>query len=154
MRPIDQLAGDRKAVMWRADDFAKTFDRLPVSVDLHRYAGRVYTISCMPKRSAIDRRYYAEGNRYLGEGRMLTNVKLGRGDNPVAAAIDAYRQMEPADPIWDAFALELECELLRRSIVHVREIERQIDRAVDGLTDLIRSYIVPLTQQPGEDDDL
>ena len=135
-RPIAQTVGDTKAVMWKADPFAQSFERLDLSRSLHRYAGSRYQLSCLPKRSAISGGYYAEIGRYLGQGNMEINVKLGTGDNPVVAAIDGYRQVV-SDPMWAMFRLELEAELLRRAVAHRAEIERKIDKALDWLTDIV-----------------
>lgn len=142
-RPIDQFGGDKRAVTWKADAFAASFDRTTASQALHRYAGKRYQISANPKRSAIDKRYFAEVSRYLGNGYMQPNISLGTGSDPVAAAIQGYRFAEPADPMWQVFALEHEAELLRRALADRREFDKKLDRALDDLTAILRSVIVP-----------
>jgi len=133
-RPIAQTAGDTKAVMWKADHFGQSFERLDVSRAVHRYAGAAHQLSCLPKRSAIDGNYFAEIGRYRGQGVMDINIKLGTGSDPVAAAINGYRQVVPADPMWAVFTLELEAEMLRRAVVGAAAIEAKIERALADLT--------------------
>lgn len=134
-RPIDQSGGDKRAVTWKRDDFGESFNSLPTSRDLHRYAGRVHGLSCLPKLSAIDRRYYAEINRWTA-GAMEFNVAMGVGDNPLAAAIDGYRRTV-ADPVWFAYALESEWDMFMR--VHRRQAsaEARLVRLLAELQDLI-----------------
>jgi len=125
--------------MWKADEFAKSFDVTTVSRALHRYAGRVWSLSCMPQRSYLTGGYTAEISEHTGNGQFLANIALGNGKDPVAAALDGYRQARPTDPIWAAFDLELQVELLRRSIVSARATEKALERIVDMLTDAIRA---------------
>lgn len=142
-RPIDQFGGDKRAVTWKADEFGQSFDRLPVSIALHRYAGRAHQLSCLPKRSAIDKRYFAEINRYAGNGYMTPNVALGTGTDPIAAALQGYRYAVPDDRMWAVFALEYEVALLARPLADARQAERKLDRLLDDLTVILRSVIVP-----------
>lgn len=162
-RPIDQFGGDKRAVTWKADEFAKSFDALTVSKALHRYAGRRYNLSANPKRSAIDKRYYAEVSRYLGNGYMQPNVALGTGNDPVAAALQGYRFAEPDDIMWRVFELEYEAAVLGRAVAAARGLERKLDRTLDDLTAILRSAIVlpasaattaHLAAMNTEDDDL
>lgn len=162
-RPIDQFGGDKRAVTWKADVLAQAFDRLTVSQALHRYAGRRYNLSSNPKRSAIDKRYFAEVSRYLGNGYMQPNVALGTGDDPVAAALQGYRFAEPDDIMWRVFELEYEIALLSRAVAAANDLERKLDRLLDGLTVILRSAIVlppsaattaHLAAMNDEDDDL
>ena len=125
------------AVMWKADSFGRSFDATEVSRALHRYAGRVHGLGCLPKLSSIDKRYFAEINRYLGKGESDLNIKLGTGPDPVTAAIDGYRQAAPEDPIWGVFQLELEAEMIRRWIIRWRKREASLEAALDALTDLL-----------------
>lgn len=142
-RPIDQFGGDKRAVTWKADEFAKTFDRTVLSQAMHRYAGRVHCLSSNPKRSAIDHRYYSETSKYLGNGYVQPNISLGTGPDPIGAALAGYRFAEPDDIMWKVFALEYEAELLRRAYDKRQQIERKVEKALDDLTAILRSVIVP-----------
>jgi hypothetical protein len=124
--------------MWQADTFAKTFDTTDVSRAMHRYAGRQWNLSCMPQRSSLTRGYTAEINLYEGDGQMRANIALGNGPDPVAAALDGYRKIQPADFMWLVFDLELQAELLRRAVVQQRAFERDLERVIDLLTDVLR----------------
>jgi hypothetical protein len=141
-RPIDQFGGDKRAVTWKADAFAASFEA-GVSRALHRYAGQRYSLSTFPKRSAIDKRYFAEISRYAGNGYMHNNIALGTGSDPVAAALQGYRFAQPNDPMWQVFELEHEVDLLRRALVRRREFERKLERVIDNLTATLRSFNVP-----------
>lgn len=127
-----------RPLLWREDEFAKSFDRLDCSRAAHAYAGRCGW-ACSVKRSSIDGRYFAEVNRVVtdGAGRYLHtvyNVKMGTGDTPLHAALDGYRQVAPEhSSYWAVVGLELEAEMLRRAVVRARAWESRLDAAVDAL---------------------
>lgn len=165
MRPINQTAGDKKTLTWREDTFAKQFDRYPVTTALHRYAGRVYSIGCLPKLSAIDKRYFAEVNHAIchddgSYSHTVPNIALGTGDTPLHAALDGYMKARPNDIMWRVFLLEIEAISLQRAHVKAIEIEKRVDKALNTLTDVLDLYRAmlaaprPIPAKPDEDDDL
>lgn len=125
--------------MWKPDDYAKWFDKTVVSVALHRYAGKTWNLSCMPRRSHLTGGYTAEINQWTSGG-MVNNVALGNGPNPVAAALDGYRRCESEDIMWLVFDLELQTTLLRRTLAERRATERHLEKVIDLLTDVMRSF--------------
>lgn len=122
--------------MWKPDELAKWFDKTVVSVALHRYAGKTWNLSCMPRRSHLTGGYTAEINHWTPAG-MVNNVALGNGPNPVAAALDGYRRCQD-DIMWLVFDLELQSTLLRRTLAERRATERHLEKVIDLLTDVIR----------------
>lgn len=160
-RPIDQEGGNRRAVMWKDDKYARGWDVTEVSRALHRYAGR-QMLSCIPKLSAVDKRYFAEINLWQGQGAMRFNVAMGTGPDPVDAALTGYERALPGDPMWRVFRLELEAERLRRALAVARDQERRLDRLLDTVADLLAKLspetpaeaVARLAASNTEDDDL
>lgn len=144
-----------KAVTWTVDLFAQTIDGLEASKRAHRMAG-FEMHSCMPKRSAINGGYYAEINRYHGNGVLVPNVALGTGPTPLHAALDGYAKAMPHKALlWAAYRLELEAELLHRAIRNAGRLEKKLEAALEDLALLLLTItpIAPL-RITDEDDDL
>lgn len=158
-RPIDAEGAVKRALTWKEDKFARSFDRYPITAALHRYAGRVHAIGCTPKLSAIDKRYFAEINHWNGRA-MEPNIALGTGPTPLHAALTGYSRARPGDVTWKVFALELEAVMLGRAVHKAVDLDRRLDRCLQDLTNVLDMYRAiraaprPMPAKPDEDDDL
>jgi len=122
---------------------------------LHREAGK-RGFSCMPKHSNIDRgRYYAEIDKIVlnDDGsykHTVPNVAMGTGDSPLEAAANGYERAMPGDMVIRQWATLARIEAIVPVIERHAAFLTKLDNALDGLTDLVRSVIVPSPAQVGE----
>lgn len=120
-------------MLWQVDLYAASFDDTKVSRDLHRFAG-MNRLSCSPKRSAIDRRYFAEITQHVGNGEVRFNVAMGTGDTPLHAALEGYAAAAPhLSAVWAVYRLEIEALMLSRAAARSKKAFTQLEGAVDQL---------------------
>lgn len=142
------------ATMWKANAVESAEAKLAASVRMHRMAGE-RRLSCMPKLSSIDGRWFAEINRYIGPGGLMDfNIKLGTGDSPTEAAADGYTQVLPDDLAFRAVCLEARIDA---ALLQKERIWDKLSATLDVLTrtlPLVKLRPVAMPADPGEDDDL
>lgn len=160
------------ATYWKPDPVEIRERNLGSHIHLHRLAGKS-GYWCMPKRSSIDKRYFAEINRnnYNADGSYKDtnfNLKLGTGDTPLEAAANGYKLVMPDDVEIAVAVIDAKLDALIPQL-HIyregRERYLKLTAALDDLTNLLGMVKTtpsapadespkPRPAKPDEDDDL
>lgn len=128
---------------------------------IHRIAGQA-GVSCTPKRSSIDKRYFAEIARHhtKADGSYShsdLNIALGTGDTGIEAALDGYRQVLPDEPRFAMLAALIRAENLAakcRQLIDRTDTALTTLHFVVGMVNIDLDAPRPMPAKPGEDDDL